>query len=58
MRGRPVGWYLCDECFETSETDGVWCPKCRAETTLWECETWMLDLSDEELLDLTEKGEV
>jgi hypothetical protein len=58
MRGKVVGWYLCDECCHVHESDGFWCPECRAETTLRECETWMLDLSDEEIADFSEKGEL
>jgi hypothetical protein len=58
MIGKTVGWYLCDECCYVNESDGFYCPKCRAETTLWEVETWMMDLSDEELLDLSEKEEL
>jgi len=54
MMGKVVGWYLCEECCHVHESDGFWCPECRAETTLWEVEADTLDLSDEELLVIDE----
>jgi RNA polymerase subunit RPABC4/transcription elongation factor Spt4 len=50
MFNKPVGWFLCGECLEISETDGFVCPHCRSETKQIELEEWMLDQDDETII--------
>jgi Zn finger protein HypA/HybF involved in hydrogenase expression len=50
MMGKVVGWYLCEDCLEISETDAFYCPHCRSETRQIEVEEWMLDQDDETII--------